>query len=147
MVYKSRVLRGVLSFWIIQETSTRWSKLWTPVSEDRLCGGVNTIEEAKAERKALFNEENISDVCLSEEGSPVWKDRSIFTYGSRLTISLIFFLFSWIKYLTFYVSKVLFLRCLQVILFYKFDLMYEKVSIRPQGSILKPKAQDSFSIT
>ena len=34
------------------------------------------------------------------------------TYGSHLTILLIFFLFVWIKYLTFYISKVLFLRSL-----------------------------------
>ena len=44
-------------------------------------------------------------------------------YGSHLTISLIFILFVWIKYLTFYISKVLFLRYLKVLLFYKFDFL------------------------
>ena len=44
------------------------------------------------------------------------------TYGSHLTILLIFLLFVWIKYLTFYISKVLFLRrYLKVLFFYKFD--------------------------
>ena len=45
------------------------------------------------------------------------------TYGSHLTILLIFFLFVWIKYLTFYISKVLFLRYLKVLWFYKFDFL------------------------
>ena len=45
------------------------------------------------------------------------------TYGSHLTILLIFFLLVWIKYLTFYISKVLFLRYLKVLLFYKFDFL------------------------
>ena len=45
------------------------------------------------------------------------------TYGSHLTILLIFFLFVWIKYLTFYISKVLFLRSLKVLWFYKFDFL------------------------
>ena len=45
------------------------------------------------------------------------------TYGSHLTILLIFFLFVWIKYLTFNISKVLFLRYLKVLWFYKFDFL------------------------
>ena len=45
------------------------------------------------------------------------------TYGPHLTFSLIFFLLVWIKYLTFYNSKVLFLPYLKVLLFYKFDFL------------------------
>ena len=79
-----------------------------------------------------------------ERKKTVWNYSWCSTYGSHLTISLIFFLFVWIKYLTFYISKVLFLRYLKVLLFYKFvfwNYIYEKVSVRPQGSILKPKAR------
>ena len=45
------------------------------------------------------------------------------TADAPVTISLIFFLFGWIKYLTFYISKVLILRYLKVLLFYKFDFL------------------------
>ena len=45
------------------------------------------------------------------------------TYGSHLTILLIFFLFDWIKYLTFYISKILFLIYLKVLWFYKFGFL------------------------
>ena len=61
----------------MQETSTCWSKLWTPISVDGLCGWVNTIEEAEAVRKA-YEEEKIPDVCLWEKGSPLWKVRCTF---------------------------------------------------------------------
>ena len=61
----------------MQETSTCWSKLWTPISVDGLCGWVNTIEEAEAVRKA-YEEEKILDVCLWEKGSPLWKVRCTF---------------------------------------------------------------------
>ena len=67
MGYKSRVLPVVLSFSIIQETSTRWSKLWTPVSEDGLCGWVNTIEEAEAVRKAYEVEKSLTFVSGKKE--------------------------------------------------------------------------------
>ena len=67
MGYKSRVLPVVLSFSIMQETSTRWNKLWTPVSEDLLCGWVNTIEEAEAVRKAYEVEKSLTFVSGKKE--------------------------------------------------------------------------------
>ena len=91
------------------------------------------------------------------------------TYGSHLTILLIFFLFVWIKYFTFYISKrtvsMLSISCIILqIWFLERNNIYEIVSMRRQGSILNPKApfpvhlllfactikwkfQDSFSIT
>ena len=45
------------------------------------------------------------------------------TYRSHLTILLIFFLFVWLKYLIFYISKDMFLHYLYVVLFYNFDYL------------------------
>ena len=51
----------------MQETSTRWSKLWTPVPEDGVCGWLNTIEETEAVRKACEVEKSLTFVSGKKE--------------------------------------------------------------------------------
>ena len=58
----------------MQETGTRWSKLWTPVSVDCLCGWVNTIEEAEAVRKAYEVEKSLTFVSGKKEARFVKSD-------------------------------------------------------------------------
>ena len=71
------------------------------------------------------------------------------TYGSHLTILLIFFLFVWIKYLTFYISKVLFLCYLKVLWFYKFDFLEQylrELFNTASGFLLETKSSTSGSL-